>query len=1167
MQGIMSFVYGILFFLFVQTSLSAQANIWQNATVDQLNTEEERLIVPNKFRAYLVDTTALKNQLYPAVHERTTSPAQSSNLITLPTPDGEWETFRIVAYDMMQPQLQQTWWYIKTWRGVSTRNPGVTIRLDWTSRGFHAMVLERGNTWFIDPYFWNQRDYYQVYYKKHYPAPTEVFECLTVSEREEENTGSGIMRAGDCQLREYRLALACTGEYADFHGGTTNEAASAMATSLNRVNGVYEMDLAIRLVLVANNNSLIYLDGATDPYSNGNGSAMLGQNQTTCDDVIGTANYDIGHVYSTGGGGVAYLRSPCRSDRKAGGVTGQSTPVGDPFDIDYVAHEMGHQFGGNHTQNNNCNRSSASMEPGSASTIMGYAGICAPNVQSNSDAYYHGRNIQEIADYMETGNGNTCANIIDMSNTAPTIIAQQDYDIPGGTPFVLTGNATDPNGDDLFYCWEQYDNEAGEEMPPEPTNTQGPMFRSFFPTAAPERYFPRLSDLVDNIDPTWETLPETDRDMDFRVTVRDFDGTYGCTTEDNITLSVDASAGPFLVTNPNTNITWTENTQATIEWDVAGTSSAPISCSNVDLLLSYDGGLSYPVTLLSNTTNDGSQLINVPSGTTTTARVMVRCADNVFFDISNTDFIIDNAAAPNYTITYDDGSLTACAGSNNALDFVVNTSSINGYDDPLSLSATNIPLGVIVNFSANPINPGDNVTVTLSNFTNLLSGNYSITVVSSSSVGDKTVDLPFTLEPPPTAPGLIEPESGVSGIDIFPYFDWNTVPTASNYTLEIATDFEFDDIVFTVNTNQSQYTLTNNLAPLLVHYWRVRSNNDECGAGSYSTRRRFETESCYYYESNDFMPISSGAPANYDNVLTIPHSGDLDDLDVLNLDMSHTRVGDLEVSLEAPNGTTRNLFRYICGGNDDVFLSFNDDASSSLGCPLNDGSKVQPNETLSPFNSLQMNGNWTLKIRDNVSQNGGSLNGWSLKVCTKNFSLLPVTWLSFTADAKQELIALNWETTAEEDNAGFDLERRSAYETTFQPIAWIPATDQPTDRNIYTYDDKEVQPGLTYYYRLRQVDYSGSESYSEIRSAQLSSNTPQWAYYPNPATDKLQLRFWNTTASIQLRLIDTRGRTLRQWQAIPEELQTVQLNALPTGVYWLKASSQDWQATERIVIH
>jgi hypothetical protein len=365
---------------------------------------------------------------------------------------------------------------------------------------------------------------------------------------------------------------------------------------------------------------------------------MLDENQQVCDNIIGAANYDIGHVFSTGGGGIAFVKSVCNNN-KAGGVTGKSVPIGAAFDIDYVCHEIGHQFGANHTQNNNCNRNAAtSVEPGSGSTIMAYAGVCPPNVQSNSDAYFHAVSLAEIASHIN-GNGGFCA-ALSGQNNAPDISPVSNYTIPKSTSFVLAGSASDTEGNEsLTYCWEQMDNELAV-MPPVAENPAGPAFRSFPPSTVAERYFPRLEDLVENRSSAWEALPNVGRKLNFRLTVRDNQPGGGCTSSQDATVTVDASSGPFVVTSPNTPTAWQGGSQQTITWNVAGTHTGNIKCTHVDILLSLDGGFTYPIALANGVLNDGVHIVTVPNESTTQARIMVKAVGNIFFDISNSDFSI-----------------------------------------------------------------------------------------------------------------------------------------------------------------------------------------------------------------------------------------------------------------------------------------------------------------------------------------------------------------------------------------------------------------------------------------------------------------------------------------------------------------------------------------------
>ncbi|MCB0660589.1 MAG: propanediol utilization protein, partial [Saprospiraceae bacterium] len=618
---------------------------------------------PQKFKIYSISDEEIKTILWASPNEKNIDVRNSTNIIQIPTADGVLHDFKIVEYDMMEPELKSKFPDIRTFYGVSPENGLTRVRIDYGNQGFRAVINDIGQKTFIDYANRSQNNERIVYFTKDY-VKSDPWECSV--QGESNARGESGLRIGDCQLRSYRLALATTGEYSTYHGGTPTSVMSAVTTSINRVNEVYEAEFAVRLMLVANTDQIFYYNSSTDPYTNNNGSTMLGQNITTCNNVIGSANYDIGHVFSTGGGGVAYLGCVCGSN-KAGGVTGQPNPIGDNFDIDYVAHEMGHQFGGNHTQYNNCNRNNATaMEPGSASSIMGYAGICSPNVQAHSDATFHAKNMEETKTFISTGNGNSCDQIITtFTNTAPTVTSQPNYSIPKSTPFALTLTATDPEGDDIIYAWDQmngYSNPA-QTMPPASTNTSGPVFRNIMPTISPTRYFPDMATiLTGSTSNTWEVVPSIGRTMSFRGVARDFTGVAGCNSEINLTVTTVAAAGPFIITSQGSPVTWTSGSSQTITWNVASTTASPISCANVTILFSADGGTTWPTTLAASVPNSGSASITAPNIATTQGRVMVKAVGNVFLDVNNANITI-NAVSPSFTISATPNNFSACMGT------------------------------------------------------------------------------------------------------------------------------------------------------------------------------------------------------------------------------------------------------------------------------------------------------------------------------------------------------------------------------------------------------------------------------------------------------------------------------------------------------------------------
>jgi len=651
--------------MFAAAALMAAGNIYATSLFKpfegtQAPSAGKQLLVPLRYRVITANEAALRQFL-----DRLGADPFAAT-ITLPAPDGTLRSFRIWKTPMMEePLLQRYGKDIQTFTATATDDPHVSAKLDFTPRGFHAMVYDGHNTFFIDPYSDVADGYYITYYKRDYRRQeAHLMNCdLGRDDLPEGNGHAGQpdgglpplgMKQNGATRRTYRLALSCTGEYAVAVGGstpTTPAVLGAMTTSMNRVNGIYERELGLTMILIGNNDQLVYLNPATDPFSaNNNGGILLGQNQSNTNSVIGSANYDIGHIFSTGGGGIAFLGCVCNNNLKARGVTGSLNPVGDPYDVDYVAHEMGHQFGAEHTFNrcSNTENELTAFEPGSGSTIMAYAGICGPinDLQRHSDAYFHGISLDQISDFIASGWGGGCAATAP-GNTPPSLPSiTGSYTIPYLTPFELTlAAATAGFSDTLNYCWEQWDlgnfqeNESGSA-----TFTTGPSFRSFLPTASTTRVFPVIDSIIRNNNAyLGERLPAIARTLHFKATARNiYNGFGGFDLADGvITLDVVNTGDTFCVTSPNlATDTAYAGEAGNITWRVAQTDAAPINAAAVDIFLSVDGGYTYPFTLGTGLPNTGSAVLTMPDTFSMKARVKVKGSGNVFFDISNADFVL-----------------------------------------------------------------------------------------------------------------------------------------------------------------------------------------------------------------------------------------------------------------------------------------------------------------------------------------------------------------------------------------------------------------------------------------------------------------------------------------------------------------------------------------------
>ena len=655
----------ILCVLFVTSFLSAQQiDFWSKIDEAKIGISKlERKIQPKKYETFELDLERIKNGLK-LVKSNKSGEKESSALILFPDERGDMINYKVTEASVMHPELAKKFPNNRSFIGFSVVDPTIKIRFSLNEIGLSAVIIDPKNGFTLIESMDAEHKYYRVFSKTAL-EDLNYLPCFTESSPVPKKSLKSTLNQSDASyLKIYRFALSVTGEYAQFHlkeqnATGENEAVKksvVMATltaAVTKINAVLERDLAISLQLVANNDALIFLDPDQDPYDNDifYPDPMLVQNQATLDRIISPANYDLGHLFSTTGG-VAKLRSICVDGLKAQGVSGSFEPAGNTFYFDVVGHEIGHQLGANHTFNGNeriCGDQGqrvdqTAVEPGSGSTIMSYGGYCgSQNVQSNSDQYFHAVSLQEINAFIgEDGVGN-CANrksFIENKNS-PTAFAGTDLILPVGTPFKLTGEANDDDGDQISYCWEQID--AGvTAVPPSSSAKTGALYRSKKPVIDPVRYFPDLKSLNSGqVSSKWEITPQVAREVNFRLTVRDNNPEGGRVASDDVKLTFTNSAGPFKVVSQNKDgEIWVPGTQQIVEWDVAGTNSNGVDVSRVNILLSTDGGLSYPTILASNVANSGTYMVAVPQLQVPHCLVMVEAIGNVFFAVNTKLFSI-----------------------------------------------------------------------------------------------------------------------------------------------------------------------------------------------------------------------------------------------------------------------------------------------------------------------------------------------------------------------------------------------------------------------------------------------------------------------------------------------------------------------------------------------
>ena len=686
-------------------SITAQSSLWTDIAPHQIiagKSTTSNLQVRN-YRSLALDFQAFQHQL-----KSITEGEQEQMTIALPMPNGQMSSFIIKDSPLMESALAAKYTSIQTFHIQSIDDPTVTGRMNYTPMGVHAIVLDREGAIFIEPLYERNTAYYGSYYAKEDQTVIEDrFKNATLgcgsslttdlTDRIKQN-GKGTSRSEkiDIDLTIYRLALANTGEYADFHRlRETGEVLFEFVTLLTFVNAVFERDFAIQFQLINEVESLVFLDSATDPFEGDGGVFSIAQQSSFAIETrVDVNSFDIGHVLTsdcfTGGGVVGVVTGLACGVAKSQGVSCQFQN-NSVFATNIFAHELAHQFSGSHTWSN-CpgsegQRSGTPYEPGSGSTIMSYAGACGAfnNIQSDSDPYFHIATIEEIEDFKIANN--TCGIIQATSNVAPIAMIDQSsgFTIPIRTPFELEGTAMDENGDALTYSWEQYDlGPAGDLRTPR-LNT--PIFRSYPPSTRSDRIFPRLETIISNVTDDKELLPTYSRDLTFRFTVRDNHPDGGGVDWENIQFKATDQAGPFTLTFPNRGIDAVSvGEEVEVLWEVANTNQAPVNCQKIDILLSIDGGFTYPSELIlaTNVDNDGAQVVSIPDIITTKARIKIKAADNIFFDISNNNFDIRNPTEAGFSFSTSIQSQQVCLPEQVSID--LNTVSLLNFSDEIDFT-------------------------------------------------------------------------------------------------------------------------------------------------------------------------------------------------------------------------------------------------------------------------------------------------------------------------------------------------------------------------------------------------------------------------------------------------------------------------------------------------
>ncbi len=1187
-------------------SLYSQSH-WNKTDVNDFReaSVEDKMIMPKAYQSYQLEFDNIKKELEEAPTEDLKSRSDKGLLISLPMADGTFEEFEMFYAPVMAPKLAAKYSNIRSYKGFSTTNRSRNIRLDVGSYGLHAAIHSTENIIYIDPYSRSSVDEYLVYDVKNYTSEVEIDKPLCGAEDVMKDIHfDDVMQTrsadGEIPLRVYRTAIACTGEWGALRGNVTNAMAD-IVTSVNRINQIFENELAIRLVLIENNDLLLNFNSTTDPYLNVNsGSAMLQVNTSVLNNRVGSSAYDLGHVYSRNCdvGGIAALGSMCSSNKGAGVTCHFSS------NIDYIAanttsHEFGHQMSAQHTFNN-CDGENESLgngfEPGSGSTIMSYGGGCgsARNIFNGSDVYYHVASLIQIYNHTRTdGFADGCAEKIETSNIEPVIELDyiNNFTIPDRTYFVLEGSATDANDDPLTYHWDGFN--AGPRSPLGAPIGTAPRFRSFPASSSPVRFFPSPDDILSgNFDRT-EVLPVGDMNLNFMFTARDNNGEAGTAVYKELRFNTVDTDDKFEITSQQSSGTQLDiGDPLEVTWNVAGTGQAPINAPNVDIYLSTDNANNFSFDnmeiLAKELPNTGTATVYMPDLTTFNGRVIVKASNSIFFSISKSSIRIDEPSDPAVFFTPNPSVQAVCLPATTSVE--ISTTGFAGIEGDIDLSVVSgLPDGATASFSPSTVSVGESSMLSIEYGSNTPSEKFDV-VIKANIDGVDDFERNITLLVSSTDHSAMMgtyPGAGANGVEVAPEFEWSASPNAESYTLEVATTPAFGSsvILSEFGLTETSFKSLTILEKSTVYYWRILPRN-KCGEGNASRVQAFSTEvlACSTYSPDpNSLPINisqSGLPTITSEVSV--SGGSIADVNVVEFFGEHDNNKDLVVTLIAPSGTEANMFRKICNQSD-FNCQFDDASNESVKCPLNNGKTYRPREKFEVFNGEQANGVWTLKIEDTNAGNGGRLNGFALEVCSSQSVESP-----FLVNNNGIILPWNNTRTITSDDLRVDDNNNTASELQYT-VVYLPSNGQMKLNNSnlsigaqFTQADIDngnityTSAGANYNTSFSFTVIDGVGGFLGINDLDIEVSDPNSTFdlgvaneisvYPIPTKDRLTIDLSaSSEVFVNYQIVDINGRTVTN-QTISSKVIELDMSQYPTGVYIINIMNDKLSIPKRIIV-